>query len=457
MSALMLVPFSVKAESMRETVAAALNHHPQVHSTKLSADSAEQDILEQRSGYFPELSVSATGGRVYGDNATSRGLSVTRGAGYSYLWEGSVTGRQKIWDNFETKKRIDAARAQEQAAMLGVADVREQLAFRTVQAYIDTIRARNGLSMVRDYREQVEDYLQRIKELVDEGAGDEAELHQATEVLLFLKNFEADYEGQVKVAESDLIEMTGTTQLGEMFVESAPIDRIPEMVEAAIAQAKDAHPAVLAARKEIDSASYEIEAERSAYYPDVDGEVSYFKSDKADLIGGEATDARAIVRVSWDFETGGATRARIKRSKIEQQAAQSRVAELHRSIERGIRFAFAENETAAKQMENQKQRQDLNSKLFETYKTQFEGAMVPLIQVMQADNQLFNARLETMNAQHRYVLSQYGILASLGRLQEALGIGGHVANVGLSSDANAAKVEQQELTQKTAAHDPESH
>jgi adhesin transport system outer membrane protein len=65
-------------------------------------------------------------------------------------------------------------------------------------------------------------------------------------------------------------------------------------------------------------------------------------------------------------------------------------------------------------------RQELNQKLFDTYETQFEGAVVSLLQLMQADNQLFNSKLEAMNAKHRFALSQYAALASVGKLQGAL-------------------------------------
>ena len=98
------------AQSITDTVITVLNNHPQAESSKIAVDTADKDIKEQRSGYFPELSASATGGRIYGDNATSRGLSVDRGAGYSYLWEGSITGRQMLWDAKETGSRVEAAR-----------------------------------------------------------------------------------------------------------------------------------------------------------------------------------------------------------------------------------------------------------------------------------------------------------------------------------------------------------
>ena len=91
-------------------------------------------------------------------------------------------------------------------------------------------------------------------------------------------------------------------------------------------------------------------------------------------------------------------------------------------MERNVRQAYAELATAQKQYENQKKRQDLNKKLLETYKVQFEGARISVLQLMQADNQLLLTNLETSNAQSRVLLAQYAILSSMGLLREALNI-----------------------------------
>ena len=43
-----------------------------------------------------------------------------------------------------------------------------------------------------------------------------------------------------------------------------------------------------------------------------------------------------------------------------------------------------------------------------------------LLQLMQAKNQLFSAQLETTDAEYRLLSSQYGILASTGKLHQKL-------------------------------------
>ena len=421
-SAVMFISPAVFAETLEQSVASALTQHPQVESAIAAVNAAEQGQKEQYSAYFPSLEVNATGGRIFGDNSTSRGLSVTRGEGYSYLWEGSVAARQLIFDGLESKNRVSSARAEAEAAEYSLADVRGTLAFQTTQTYVNLMRTQIGLALLLGQEKSVNDYLSRIEGMVEDGAADEAELQQAKDVSVILDNFIADYEGQARTLEADYFELTG--HLPENGLEMPVIieGQIPENVDEAIQSAKDAHPLLNAAQMQSQSAKHEMEAEKSTYAPQFNGELSYLKSDKDDIIGGEVEDGKAVVRMNWGFETGGAQKARIQQRTYEYKQAMARIAEVERQVERGVRQAYSELETAKKQLANQKRRHDLNKKLFETYQIQFEGALISVLQLMQADNQVLLTKLETSNAQSRVLLAQYSVLAAMGQLQNALNI-----------------------------------
>lgn len=359
---------------------------------------------------------------MYGDNATSRGLSVTRGAGYSYTGEGSLTVSQLIFDGMETPNRVDAAAARAESAGADITDIRESLAYRAVQSYIDVVRTQRGLSLITEHSDLVTDYLERIREMVEDGASDETELQQARDISVILQGIKAEYEGQAQAAIARYSEVTGIAPPEVMNEPSEKTEAIAQDMSAAIAKAKANHPAVLSSKLQAEASSYEVDAEKGTLYPDVNGELSYLKSDKDDILGGEVVDARALVRMSWNFSTGGEQFARIRRTKYAQKEAQARMQEIQRQIEQNVKLAYNEYNTAARQLELLGQRQDLNEKLFATYQSQFEGARVNLLQLMQAHNQLFNTNLESVNGHYRYLTAQYGVLASMGQLQSALNV-----------------------------------
>ena len=408
------------AQTLEDAVGNALASHPSAEAALATLNASKEQKKEAFSRYFPQVSMNASFGRVYGDNATSRGLSVTRGAGYSGLGEGSVTVSQLIFDGMETPNRVDAARARAQSAGADIVDVHESLAYRAVQSYMDVIRTQRGLAMITEHAALVQDYLARIRNMVDEGASDETELQQARDIRIILEGIQAEYEGQAEAAKARYYEVTGTDLPDTMSEPPGKEFAMPKALSQAVTRAEQEHPSIVSARLESKAASHDVEAEVGTLYPDVNGEVSYLKSDKADIIGGEVIDARALVRMTWNFSTGGEQFARIRRSKYSQEESYARMRELQRQIVQNVKLAYNEYNTSKRQLDLLGKRQELNEKLFATYQSQFEGARVNLLQLMQAHNQLFNTNLEKLNGHYRYLASQYGVLASMGQLQAAL-------------------------------------
>ena len=359
---------------------------------------------------------------MFGNNATSRGLSVSRGEAYSWLWEGNASITQPIFNGFETYNRIDAAQAREDAAELTLTDAKQGLALRAAQAFLNVKRAQEAYKKTTSYQERIKDYLARINTMVEGGAADEAEAAQAKNIQSQLENSVAEMEGQIKLALADYAEATGSMPTGELNIAMDASDMLYPTADEAITHAGENHPLILSAEKALEAEDEEVSAEKGALLPTLDGEVSYLKRDQKEEIGGEVTDERAVMRMNWAFSTGGGQLARIRKQKAERSEALARTAQTQREIERDIRKAYAEHETAMKQKELSAKRADVTKELFQTYEQQFEASKVRLLQLMQAENQVFTSELERINADYRVMMSEYATLASSGRLLQAIGV-----------------------------------
>lgn len=422
-SALCFVSFSqAQADTLRDAVGAAIKSHPGVEIANSRKDAAHEEGSEQFSNLFPEISTTATGGRMFGDNSTTRGLVTSRGEAYSWLWEGNASITQPIFNGFETYNRIDAAEARESAAEFTLADAKQGLALRAAQAFLNVMRAKEAYDKTVSYQDRIKDYLSRIHGMVEGGAADASEEAQAKNIQAQLDNSVAEMEGQVKLALADYAEATGSVPSGELQATEGPHSALFATAQEAIDYATLNHPLILAAQKTLEAEDEEVSAEKGVLLPDLDGELSYLKRDQKEEIGGEVEDRRAIMRMSWSFSTGGGQLARIRKSKAERSEALARTAQTQREIERDIRKAYAEYETATKQKELNAKRASVTKELFETYEKQFEASKVRLLQLMQAENQVFTSELEQINSNYRVMMAEYSTLASAGRLLAALTI-----------------------------------
>ncbi len=416
-----LLPYGqAYADTLQEAVQTAIQNHPSIEAARAVELTAQETQAEARSDFFPQLSASLTGGRMFANNSTSRGLTVDRGEAYSWLWEGNASLTQPIFDGMETFNRVDAANARMEAANLTVADTQENIALRAAQAYIGLLQAQETVQKVKDYKAKLTDYLDRVELLVDEGAADEVEAAQARNINLLLDETLAQSEGQVDAALATYKEIVG--RMPESALEKPPAGNamLYASADEAVEYAKINHPLILSSLNEIDAAGYDVDAERGVLFPDLDGELSYQQRDQKEEIGGELEDARALLRLSWNFATGGGDFARVRKTKAQHAEKLAEHRDTLRQVERDIVLAYKAMETAKRQKSIAEKRQKITQTLFGSYESQFEGARIRLLQLMQADNQLFGARLENLNADYTVLLTEYAALASTGQLQQAL-------------------------------------
>lgn len=408
------------AESLRDAVQNALSHHPSVEAARAGQDYNEEERRERKAELFPHFSAGATGGRMYGDNSTSRGAATSRGQAYSWLWEGNATLTQPLFNGLETYNRIDAARAREASAQYNVSDVRENLALRAVQSYIAVLQTTEAIQKIDAYKAKISDYQDRIQIMVDQGAADEAEVAQAKNVSLLLDNTLAETRSQLEAAYAGYREAVGRMPSSSLSRPDSPDALIAGTPEDALTHAKSNHPVILASYKQMEAAGFDVDAEKGTLLPTLDGELSYLKRDQVEEIGGEVEDGRALLRMRWDFSLGGGDLARIRKTKAAYSEKLAKSQESILQVERDIRLSYADLERTKKQKDLTAERVKILQDLFDANETQFEGARVRLLQVMQSDNQLFGSTLESMNADYAHLMSQYAALASTGRLQQAL-------------------------------------
>ena len=419
-TAVTMIGTHAHAETLNDAVSKALATHPTLESASAVLDNTRHQRKEFVSNYYPTLSANVTGGRIFQDNATTRGLTVTRGSAYSYLWEGGMTARQMLFDGFETRNRIDSANARKLAAEFTLTDTRETLAFNTIQSYVEVLRTRKSVILIENQLSKTADYLSRIEQAMNDGAADESEYKRASDILSNLEGLLIQYKGQEMAAIAQYTEYTGHAPPKDLDNPDERYMGDSKALKEALDYVAIDHPAVRASIMSLKSAGYDIAAEKAQYYPDINGELSYLKSDKREEIGGELEDGRAVLRVTWDFETGSGQSARVAQKKSREAELRARVEQIKRQVQKGVMLAYAELKTSQELLDNQAERTSLTGDLYNTYQEQYEGALVRMIDLAQADFEHFQTVLDLTNAAHRALVAEYAVRASTGELMTAL-------------------------------------
>ena len=420
---------TVEAASEKEilklsmAIEAALNHNPKVDRQYAERAIADNRIEEQESRFYPEIKASAKAGTVRANNATSRGINQSGPTSTSGLGQGSVTITQLLFNGNETRKRIDAAQARRESADTKIRDVRLKLALDTTLAYLDIVRSRDSIEKIDAHIKKLEKDISRIKTKVDSGAQSATALQEARNILLKTKNQRHEIRKQLSTAQARYEQFTGEMPKPERMARPVPpLDTIPSTQKAALNYATNHHPRIKAATMQAKARDHAVDAERAKIYPDLKGELSYTKRDLDRALGGMLEDKRAILRMDWNFATGGEQFARVDRARKEYSKLLARKRAIMRSVRSAIKTAFAERQSARAQLENLRKQHDILKSHKQTLTTKFEGGQVSLLNLLKVEDKLFRLKMKLRNTQYKVLSTQFSILASTGRLYDALKI-----------------------------------
>ncbi len=256
------LPALAHAETLREALTSAYLNNPQILSALLNVKATAEGIATAKSEKLPTISGSGS----LSDSYTAGGSgSATATVGVSY--------GQTIFDNFKSDADIEAARALTEASRYALQNSEQNVLLAVVQAYFNVIQYTQLVQLrqenVKFYQAQEQSANDRLK--IGEGtkidvSQADARLAQGTasyqSAIASLQTAQATYEQYVGHKPKSL---TGSYKVGSLM---------PKSLDAAIAEALVAHPAILSAKAAIRAAQAGSDAANAAFGPSLSASAS---------------------------------------------------------------------------------------------------------------------------------------------------------------------------------------
>lgn len=416
-------PVIAQAAGVSDSVAQALSSHPQMKAGEASRAGADRNVWEQRSGFFPMVGVSGETGRLHIDDKTTRANTASQGGYASWMGDGKITITQPIFDGFGTMNRFRGAEDRYSAASYDLNGTAEDVAIRAVRAHLNLMRTKELLTLASKFLSDIQVRRKNIALMVKGGAADEAELLQADEIQTAAQNAKLGYEDSFRQAEADYIEVSGGMPDAVLEVgEETWNTFIPATLEDALARGAKENPHILAADKMTNSMAKELDAEKASLAPHLDAEVSYMKQDQLDIVGGESTDARAMLKLAWNFSTGGGQFARIEKSQQQHIESFAKKQSVMRQVERDVRQKYSSMQIVDKQLPLLTDKAGASRRILENFTAQFEGGKQSNLQLIAANSKLFDAQTSLTDVRYRQLLTRFELLNAIGVLRNALGV-----------------------------------
>jgi adhesin transport system outer membrane protein len=201
-----------------------------------------------------------------------------------------------------------------------------------------------------------------------------------------------------------------------------PADAMPADVDTAVNTAVEASPTVAFARQDIKTAEADVKQQEASLYPDIRLELSASGDDDADGLNQTQYDASALVVFRYNLYRGGADTARIREFKWRLAEAIDAMHTQERKVSDDARVSWTAIEVSHANVEILNREVDAQAKTVSVYKQQFEIGQRGLLDLLDADNDLYLSSDNLITARYAEIFANFRLLATMGALHRTLGI-----------------------------------
>ncbi|MGH6969567.1 MAG: TolC family protein, partial [Stellaceae bacterium] len=328
---------------------------------------------------------------------------------------------QKIYDGGATTAEVDHQLSRARSAAYRVDENAQYVGLDAVEAHLDVVRLRDILALADKNVQAHADIVQRVQTRSAGGAGSAASLAQA---LSRYERAQADRDqvrGNLADAEARYLTIVGQAP-GTLESPTVPVGLLPTDVDASVRIMRNTNPVVKAREADIDSAKAAVELADSRFDPKINLEVGGDHNRNVGGVPGRDNEARALVVLQWNLYAGGADIHNREAAYAQvEQARTDRLGALRKS-EQDLRQAWAAYEAAQHRVPLLSSAAQHDSEVRTAYGQQYQLSQRSLLDLLDAQNDYFQAQINAENAQSQAVFQAYKILAIQGNLLQALNV-----------------------------------
>lgn len=411
---LLSMPLIVGAQSLKEAVQKAVLTNPEVQAKWHNYQSAISERSAVFGAYLPEVNLTATKGRDTNDNRL--------GNSEFNRTSTAISLNQMLYDGFLTRNEVKRFDHIKLLRLYELQDATETIALEVARAYYDVVRYRKLVTLSEENYIRHRSVFELIQAKSKAGVGRRVDLEQIS--------------GRLALAESNLL--TETSNLHDVstrfqrLVGSPPekdlenptllTNGIPADLSASLNAAFTKNPTLLATIENILSVNSSVSAKRSAFQPRLDFRAQAERGNNIDRISGRTNNNTAEFVLSWNLFNGGSDKASLQQAADQVNVAKDLRDKTCRDIRQTLSIAFNDTRKLTEQLTYLDQHQLSIEKARDAYRQQFDIGQRSLLDLLDTENELFQAKRAFANAEIDLNYAYARTHAGMGNINAALGV-----------------------------------
>ena len=399
--------------SLKEAVQRAVLNHPEVkfRHHNVAASLAEQDAA--KGGWRPTIDLEVGSGR---ESTLTPAISAARNYTHS---QASIQLRQTLFDGFTTQREVRRLGYSRQAAYYDLLATTDQIGLEAARAYIDVLRYRELVELAKANYASHSDVHTKLGSRVAAGVGRRVDLEQAAGRMALA---ESNWLTEV----SNLHDVTARYQrlTGELPGDAlAAVPQLDKFVPARNVFLTDAirnNPEFLSTVANLRAYRADADVRRAEYSPKLELRASQRMDRDKDGIPGNYRDSAIQLVMNFNLYRGGSDSARVNQYVAKMNAAYELRDKACRDIRQTAQIAYNDVNRLQQQLEFLAQHELSTAKAREAYRQQFDIGQRSLLDLLDTENELYQARRALAAADFDLHLARLRVLASSGALLSAL-------------------------------------
>ncbi len=407
------------ATSLEDAVKMTLATNPDIGIVAHNREATDEELRQARGLYFPSIDGALGIGYEQQDDGPRRALD------NEDRWlnrrESSLNLTQGIFTGFERHYTVEREKARVESAANRVFENAEFIGFDAVGVYHEVLRQRELVDLADNNVKTHTNIVGSIREQIAGGGGSIADLAQAEARLYRARATLADILRDLRDGEALYTRIVGQFP-DDLNMPEFSADLLPGDLNQAVGWVNDNNPTVRIFEADVRTTEAEVGLAESAFYPTVNLELETEYNDQRDGVKEHEHNTQAMVRLRWNLFRGGIDRANRQEALARMSEAKSRRFQSLVDSQQGMRNSWFELEASKQRVEDLTAAVQFNIQTRDAYVEQFDVAQRTLLDVLDAENELFVSRGRLITAEITEIVAGYRILALGGQLMATLAV-----------------------------------
>ena len=411
------MPRAAYSNTLDETVINTLPTNPKVLQKINQYNESIEIHNQEKADYLPTIDVST---HLRSDDTKSKNYHSKMNKN-----DLSVNLHQNIFNGFYTTYQSESLNYQTQASKWSVISIAEDTALNISKVYIHYIEATKLVTLAQNNVDKHNNIYQRIKEKTESGLGSIADLSQIEgRRARAYSNFIAA-QNNLADATAEYISVTNE-QPYNLQMPKINTHLMPTSLNMAIKLAQKNHPAINSSKSKIKAIHADKKSSYANFYPNISIELGHNWSDqnyrKSNYKDGSQQEFYAEVELRYNLFNGGKDIYKNKQLAYKLEQEKDSEVDIYHDVIQSTTLSWNAYKYIGQKLGYIHNHVQSAEETQINYEQQFKLGQRSLVDLLDSENELFEAKKDYIHSKNEQILAYYRILNATGMLLQSFKI-----------------------------------